>query len=245
MSAFESDTNVFIEFLLAAIATSSGQLKILKIEIQWGGPGSSSDKAMPQNARLNPALVETHVASTDWLCSGPNDANQDISMAELSHLHLLPAVMDNTGSSTVPPVIVTVRSRVSPDGSYEGAQSVLDRWEATEAKQNLHPTFEQLGNRRNSISSDLPNVTRLRKLDPVTINKAVIGIQPIQFGKILILSMSDGSIEFRDRFTFEEVYATEDTSKVMNLRQVGWSFSDEGPCMLRPSLSELDKVNVC
>ena len=226
------------EFLLAAVATNSGQLKLLRIEIQWGGPGSSSEKkTMPPNARLNPALVETHAAETDWLSGGPSEAVNDASMAELSHLHILPAVIDNDGSSTVPATIVTIRSRVSVGGSFGAAQTILDRWEAVEDKQDLHPAFEQLGARRNSLSEELPNTTKLRKLEPLTIGKVVVGIQTMQFGKIVILTMADGTAEFRDRFTFEQVYVEQDTTKVMNLRQVGWSMSDEGPCKAIPVAS--------
>lgn len=185
---------------------------------------------MPQNARLNPALVETHVASASWLCAGPNENSHDASLAELSFLHVLPAVMDNTGSSTVPPLILSVRSRNIGDESFQEAQSVLDRWEAVESKQYLDSAFEQLGNRRNSISSELPNIIKLKKLESILINKVIIGIQDIQYGKIIILTMSDGSIEYRDRFTFEEVYSAQDVSKVMTLRQVGWELSDDGPC---------------
>lgn len=222
-----------LEYLLAAIATSSGQLKLLKIEIQWAGPGSSSEKnTMPQNARLNPALVETHLASVNWLCTGPNDTDQNAAIAELSFVQILPTVMDSAGSSTVPYVILTVRSRAAGEGNFQAAQSILDRWEAAETKQGLDPAFEQLGNRRNSISSEPPSITKLKKLEPVVINKVVIGLQIIHFGKTLLLTMSDGSLEYRDRFTFEEVYAGQDLAKIMTLRQAGWSFSDDGPCKL-------------
>lgn len=199
---------------------------------------------MPQNARLNPALVETHVASESWLCAGPNENTHDASMAELSFLHVLPAVMDNTGSSTVPPLVLSVRSRDVGDASFQEAQSVLDRWEAVESKQHLDSAFEQLGSRRNSISSDLPNITKLRKLESIMISKVIIGIQDIQYGKIIILTMSDGSIEYRDRFTFNEVYSAQDVSKVMTLRQVGWELSDDGPCkcFCRSSSSHTCKV---
>ncbi|GAB0136152.1 hypothetical protein EsDP_00004464 [Epichloe bromicola] len=226
-AAFSSDK----KYLLAAIATSSCQLKLLKIEIQWAGPGSSSEKnTMPQNARLNPALVETHVASVNWLCTGSNDTDHDAAIAELSFVQILPTVMDSSGSSTVPYMILTVRSRAAGEGNFQAAQSILDRWEAAESKQGLDPAFEQLGNRRHSTSSEPPSITKLKKLKPVVINKVVIGLQIIHFGKTLLLTMSDGSLEYRDRFTFEEVYAGQDFAKIMTLRQAGWSFSDDGPC---------------
>ncbi|RFU79222.1 mediator of rna polymerase ii transcription subunit 16 [Trichoderma arundinaceum] len=219
-------------FLLVAVATSSKQLRLLKIEIQWGGPGSQPDKnPLPQNARLSPSLVEKHLAATTWLQTGPGDASNDTSMAELSHLHVLPSIMDNSGKSTIPPMIVAIRTRAPANGSYQVAQTIIDRWEAVvEPRQNLHPAFEQLGNRRNSDTPEQTSHTRLRKLEPIVINKVLISFQSIQFGKVLVLTMADGTVEYRERFTFEEIYATEDLAKVMSLRQVGWTFGEEGPC---------------
>lgn len=218
------------KFLILALATTSKQLSLIKIDIQWGGP-SQSDKTNTQQAKiLNPSLVEKHLATTSWLQGGASDASHDAYMAELSHLEVLPSLVDNTGKNTVPPMVVAIRSRAPSDGSYQTAQSILDRWEAVEQRQNLHPAFEQLGNRRNSISSEVPNGMQLRKIDPIIINKVVIGFHSINFGKVLVLAFADGSVEHRDRFTFEELYTTEDTTKVMSLRQVGWAFADEGPC---------------
>ncbi|KAM0462954.1 hypothetical protein ACHAPV_003077 [Trichoderma viride] len=218
--------------LLVAVATSSKQLRLLKIEIQWGGPGSQPDKnPLPQNARLSPSLVEKHLAATTWLQTGSGDANNDISMAELSHLHVLPSIMDNTGKSIVPPTIVAIRTRSPTPGSYQVAQTVIDRWEAISSpQQNLHQAFEQLGSRRNSDATEQTAPTRLRKLEPIILNKMVISFQSTQFGKVLILTMADGTVEYRDRYTFEEMFTTEDSDKVMNLRQVGWAFGGEGPC---------------
>ncbi|RDA96051.1 hypothetical protein CP533_5827 [Ophiocordyceps camponoti-saundersi (nom. inval.)] len=219
------------KFLLVALATSSFALKLLRLDLRWAGLAGPSDKAaLPQNNRLSPTLEETHLAYASWLYSGPNDANHDPSVAALSYLHVLPSILDNTGKNTVPPVIVTIRSRAATEGSFETALSILDRWEAVDERQAVPAAFEQLGNRRHSVSSDLPNLTRLRKLEPIIINKVVIGFQTIQFGKILLITMSDGTVEYRDRYSFEEVFNTEDLTRVMNLRQVGWTFADNVPC---------------
>lgn len=220
-------------FLLAVIATTSFTLKLLRLEIRWAGLGAAPDKsALPHNARLSPVLEETHLAYTSWLHGGPgpNEMNPDPSATALSYLHMLPSILDNQGKNTVPPVIVTIRSRTAAEGSFQTAQSILDRWEVVEDRQTLPSAFEQLGNRRNSISLDLPNVTVLRKLEPILINKIVIGLQTIQFGKMLLLTMSDGTVEYRDRYSFEEMFTAEDLTRVMNLRQVGWTFADSGPC---------------
>jgi mediator of RNA polymerase II transcription subunit 16 len=170
------------------------------------------------------------LATANWLQGGTIDTSQDAHMSELTHLELLPSLLDNTGKNTVPPVVVAIKSRAAIEGSYQMAQSVLDRWELVEQKQNLYPAFEQLGNRRNSISSDVPNSLQLRKIPSIVLNKVVIGFHTIHFGKVLVLAFADGSVEYRDRYTFEELYTTEDTLKVTSLRQVGWNFADEGPC---------------
>lgn len=185
---------------------------------------------MQQNARLSPALVETHVATVDLLCGGRHDAIHDAFGAEISFVQILPAVMDNTGSVNAPPMVLTVRSRAASDGNFQVAQSILDRWEAVESRHSLDPAFEQLGSRRNSISSEPPSVIELRRLDPVVINKVVIGLQVIHSGKTLLLTMADGSLEYRDRFKCGEAYVNQDLSEIMTLRQAGWSFSDYGPC---------------
>lgn len=224
---------IIAEHLLLAVATASKQLRLVKIDINWGGgnqTGQTDKNATAQNKVFNPTLVEKHLATTSWLQGGLNDANYDASMTELSHLEVLPSLLDNTGKNTVPPMVVAIRSRAPNEGSFQMAQSIIDRWEAVEQRQGLHSAFEQLGHRRNSVSSELPNVTQLRKVDSVVINKVVIAFNSINFGKVLVLVFADGSVEYRDRFTFAELYTTEETTRVMNLRQVGWTFADEGPC---------------
>lgn len=127
-------------------------------------------------------------------------------------------------------MVVAIRSRATAEGSFQTAQSVLDRWEAVEERRGLHSAFEQLGSRKTGTSSELPNAIGLRKLESIVINKVIVGFHAIQLGKALLLTMSDGTVEYRDRYSFDELYTTEDLTKVMNLRQVGWNFPQDGPC---------------
>ncbi|PHH76275.1 hypothetical protein CDD82_4064 [Ophiocordyceps australis] len=218
--------------ILIALATSSLSLKLLKVEIQWGGPGSSSERnPMPPTARLNPALVETRLAMTTLLHDVAGESVAAGNARDITHLKILPSVVDNTGKNTVLPLILAVRSRPVNQGSYQSIKTVLDRWEVVEYRSGLDPDFAQLSNRRNSVPLDPPVKTRLHRLGSVTINKVVISVEAIQFGKALILTMSDGTVEYRDRGTLEELYTSEDLSKIMNLRQVGWTFADTEACL--------------
>jgi mediator of RNA polymerase II transcription subunit 16 len=69
-------------------------------------------------------------------------------------------------------------------------------------------------------------VTKLRKLEPIIMNKTLIRVQTMHFGRTMILNFSDGSVEYRDRFTCEELYNTEDLNQITHLRQVGWEFPE-------------------
>lgn len=185
---------------------------------------------MPQNARLNPALVDTHLCSTSWLQDDANEANLDGPAAELSLLCMAPPFAESSGKKTSPGLIIMVRSRISGEDSYQLAHSILDRWEIVEQARSMHPAFEQLGNRRSGVTSDLPSSHRLRKLEPMMVDKVIIKVQMIQCGKVVMLAFADGSVAYRDRWTLEEIYQTEDLSRVGNLRQAGWTFTGDGPC---------------
>lgn len=152
-------------------------------------------------------------------------------MPEFTSLQALASVIDNTGKGALP-LIIGARARSSGVGGFDMPQTIVDRWECIEQRQPIQTAFQQIGSRRNSVSTvqDPPLSTHLRRLDPVVINKVVIGIQVSQYGKVLMLVMSDGTVEYRDRFTFEELYTTTDELRIMNLKEVGWTFSEDGPC---------------
>ncbi|KAJ6786797.1 hypothetical protein PWT90_03847 [Aphanocladium album] len=213
--------------LIIVITTATKKLKVIKLEIQWAGPGAVQEKTqLSQTARLNPSLVEDHLACIDWL-----HMVDEPSLPEFTAMQVLPSIVDNSGKAGVP-LVIGVRARSSGVGGFEMQQTLIDRWECVEQKSSIQTAFEQIGSRRNSVSAtqELPASTRLKRLEPVTINKTVIGMQVSQHGKVLIFIISDGSVEYRDRFTFEELYTNPEESRIMNLKEAGWTFSEEGPC---------------
>ena len=73
-------------------------------------------------------------------------------------------------------------------------------------------------------------MTRLRKLDSIVVNKIVIGLHTFQFGKVICIAFSDGSVEYRDRHSMNEVYDEASLDRVMTLNQVGFTLAEDTPC---------------
>lgn len=118
----------------------------MRVHIQWGLP--QVDRQMPPGGlTLRPSLRESHVAVTRWLQHGPGESALDASMAQLSHVEILPSAPEGPGQ-IAPAVVLTVRSCIPNDASsyHQECQSIIDRWEvASDQPQSLHSAFGQLG----------------------------------------------------------------------------------------------------
>ncbi|KAI8282416.1 hypothetical protein K4K60_003596 [Colletotrichum sp. SAR11_57] len=230
--------------LWVVLATASKQLKVVRVGIHWGLPQSQSDNKPPPGSQpLNPTMQEKHVAISSWLPGGSSTSPIDSAMTQLTHLEILPSTMDLTGQGWAPLVILAVRTYLpTPNTPYQETQSIIDKWEViNDQPQSLHPAFEQLGNRRNSTgSAPTPKPTsRLKKYDPVVINKAIIGVHSLQYGRVVCLAFSDGSVEYRDRFTLQEIYNEMNLERIMSLNQVGFTFQDDSPSQYSAVLAGL------
>ncbi|WQF84982.1 Putative mediator complex, subunit Med16, WD40-repeat-containing domain superfamily [Colletotrichum destructivum] len=220
--------------LWVALATTSKQLRVVRVGIHWGLPQSQSDNKPPPGSQvLNPTMQEKHVAISSWLPSGSSATPIDSAANQLTHLEILPSTLDHTGQGWAPLIILAVRTYLpTPNTPYQETQSIIDKWEVhNDQSQSLHPAFEQLGSRRNSTGAAPAPISRLKKYDPVVINKAIVGVHTIQYGRVICLAFSDGSVEYRDRFTLQEIYNEMNLDRVMTLNQVGFTFQDESPCL--------------
>lgn len=142
--------------LLIAFATTSKQLYTVRALIDWNQP--KVDKANPATLPVQPHIKTRHMAVTSWLHDGPstplNASHMESSMTQLSRLEFLPPCGDASGKMA-PPTIVTFRSHlpVSPSHYNQEVYTTIDRWEVRDKLQSIHPAFEQLSSRRNSVGS--------------------------------------------------------------------------------------------
>ncbi|KAK4173010.1 putative mediator of RNA polymerase II transcription subunit 16 [Triangularia setosa] len=237
--------------LLIALATASKQLRVLRVAVNWGNP--PGDKQVhPGSIQLRPSMKEMHVAAISWLQHGPNESALDFSMAQLSHVIVLPSFMETSSSppTFAPAAVVTVRSYLPHETPPYGQepQSIIDRWEVlNDQAQAAHPAFEQLGSRNGAVAAP-PAMTRLRKLEPVTIPKVIISMQAttMQLGRVICFTCSDGTVQYRDRFTMAEVYNEHNTDNIISPHQVGFQFEDPTPCLqVAFSPSSFSFVQIC
>ena len=239
--------------LLIAFATTSKQLRTVRALIDWGAPKPTDNKSHPLNVPLNPSMRTRHLAVTSWLPDfpGENASGIDQTMVQLSHLEILPLTTNSNTQPQVPPSIIAIRSYLPTPASYnQEVRTTVDKWEVRERQQNIHPAFEQLGSRRNSVGSQ-PMVSNSihhaastptkfvqpvfyhKRLESFSSNKIAVSMETMNFGMVLVLTYSDGSVEYRDRLTMQETFLDQDTfDKVWHISQLGFSYSQDEPCKL-------------
>lgn len=245
--------------MFVALATSSKQLQVVQLSLNWGLPPPESMKGIPPgNITLNPTLKDRHVAISSWLPGGNSDSHLDSAMKELMHIEMLPTYLDQPSKNTFPPIILTVRCHVPPAaGPYGGqppqeVQSIIDRWEIVfDQAQPLHSAFEQLGSRRNSAGSAPPvrdpnlipeqgsanktpqNTPRLKRLDPIIVNKVIMSVDVIRMGTIVAFTHSDGTMEYRDRMTMNVTWNSVNLDRIQSIHEAGFTQGGEPSCESR------------
>ncbi|KAB5536492.1 RNA polymerase II mediator complex subunit Sin4 [Coniochaeta sp. 2T2.1] len=234
--------------LLMALATASKQLKVVRVQIQWSQQQPGDKQVPPHSQTLNPVLRLKHVAMTSWFEYGPTESRFDTSMAQLSHIEVLPQALKGSPTpnpSWAPAVVLTVRSYVSSDNTPYNPeqQSIVDRWELQDRAEKLHPMFAQLNS---GSAPNLPTSTRLRKLEPIIIPKIIVSVHVLQLGKVICFGFSDGTVQYRDRYDMNEIYDAPSPEKVMSPTQVGFQFAEEKPCLqIAFSPTNCSLVQVC
>lgn len=152
--------------LLIAFATTTKQLRVIRVAIKWGnkpGPNEKGQMPAPGQITVNPTLMIVHLAVTNWMDAMPTNGSEYVSQASmsvLSHLEIIPPAPEGlpAANQATLPTILTVRSYlpVSPSQFNQNIESVVDRWELRETPQTIHSAFDPLNSRRAGSSSQTP-----------------------------------------------------------------------------------------
>ncbi|KAI0160980.1 RNA polymerase II mediator complex subunit Sin4 [Hypoxylon sp. FL1284] len=235
--------------LIIAMATASKQLRIVQVGINWGLPKPEGAQSIPSGSHpLNPTLTKRHVTVANWFQPGAANSHLDASM-NMTHIEILPSIPNGSIKDWTSVVILTVRSFIpEPNSPYtHEVQSIIDRWEfQPEQPQAFHPAFEQLGARRNNDRPTPPNATKPKKLEPIVTHKIILGVHVVGSGKVICFTYYDGSVEYRDRFTMDELYREPTFDRINSVMDVGFSLTGEPSCLqIALSPSNYSLVQLC
>ncbi|KAF8534374.1 mediator complex, subunit Med16 [Trichophaea hybrida] len=161
----------------------------------------------------------------------PADMPHDPSRAQLTHLEFLgPMPVTHPGSPTPAPTVLCVFSGKSAE---QQPFTVVSRWDLRDTPSVLHPSFDQLGARRASISSPIIAELDLHRLEDIVLGKSVIGVSPVIMGTVVAFACSDGLFDFRDRLQLQPFNSNSLNGKlrITNMIQAGFSFTNGGPCI--------------
>ncbi|RPB14929.1 hypothetical protein P167DRAFT_519145 [Morchella conica CCBAS932] len=209
-----------------AAYTLSHQLRVYRISINWNlqqNPPNQPPTMLPAppTLEIKHVKVENHAMPME-------SGSQDASSAQLSHLEIM---APTPGSPTIPnvPCVLAVFSSRRADGE---AFSVVCRWCLKESPSTLHPSFDQLGVRRSSVSSPTSVELELFRMDDLFIPKTIISVSLVTSGTVVAFAFSDGSLELRDRYNFN-LLQNQSTSKdlVVNMVQAGFWFPPGEDCI--------------
>jgi len=62
------------------------------------------------------------------------------------------------------------------------------------------------------------------------VNKIVMGVNVMSFGKVLSFYYNDGTVEYRDRFTMQELYKEANLDRMYSILEAGFSQNGEPSC---------------
>lgn len=211
-----------------AAYTLSKQLRVYRISINWNLQQNQPNQP-PTMLPAPPTLVVKHIKVENLAC--PMDSGtHDTAQAQLSHLEFMAPTPGPPQIPNVPGVLAIFSNRQADGQSF----SVVCRWGLKESESALHPSFDQLGVRRSSVSSPTSNELELYRMDDIIIDKCVIGVSQVQVtsGAVVALAFSDGSLDLRDRYFFN-LLQNQSTNKdlVMNMVQAGFAFPPGESCI--------------
>lgn len=224
------------------LATVAKQLKFVIAEINWGFSQPNDKQLPPGSVPLRPSLKVEHVATTSWFQPGSADSHLDASMDQISHLEVLPPIVDVRTKVTTPAMVLAVRLHVPSVESHYNMEyeSIIDRWDViTDQAQQLHPAFEQRGSRAGPASSPSP-LTEVRKRDSIAIHKVIVSIESTLHGRLICIGFSDGTIQYRDRITMDELHHEGQQNQIQILQQAGFHYGED-----KPSLQTTFSPNNC
>ncbi|KAI9655337.1 MAG: mediator complex subunit [Bathelium mastoideum] len=216
----------------------SRQLQLFELRISWNET-KQNIRGQQVITGLDPALEASTLSTIPFFA--PSQANvdqsdldpmmdwRDTSVANLTHLQLLPASFNKNWEQRICPLLIAVfshtRNGASANPMHQEDFSVISQWELLTFHSTLHPTFNELNSKAKpaKLESSL-NRMMLQKKPDVISNSHILDLCSLHFNNIVATALSDGSILLRDRATMEPILPEIATESVSSLPQAGFAY---------------------
>lgn len=205
------------------------RFRMLAISIEWNVSQQARPNGQP-SIRLNPSLDVVHLAGLE------NVAAQHAELTQLTGLTLLPSAPDfsiDQQLPSLPTIVATFTHAALPSSTSQHLVerfTAISRWQLESIHSNMHESFGNLKQNASATPTLPPNQCLQRLPDQITM-KLVLSLKPTSFGTLLVFIMSDGSVEFRDRNTFNIIEPSMDTTIASSLPQSGFEHESGFHCI--------------
>lgn len=206
--------------LLLVLHDEARRFRVLTVTIEWNPSQQARPSGQP-SIRVNPSLSVGHLTSLEHVSAQHSD------LARLTGLSFLPQVPEGASDQQPPspPTIVATFTHASlPADSTQQAPeafTAIARWQLEGMTPTMHGSFSNLKKKANATPALPPSRIIQRQPDQGTM-KSILSIKAMPFGTPLAFLASDGSVEFRDRNSFNVIEPLLDTAFVTSLPQAGF-----------------------
>jgi mediator of RNA polymerase II transcription subunit 16 len=214
--------------LLLVSHDEAKRLRMLAISIEWNASQQARPNGQP-SIRVNPSLDVTHITGLDHVTAQHADT-------QLTGLTLLPASQNPSADQQLPsfPTIVATFSHAAlPSSTSQHVVerfTAISRWQLETVSPTMHESYGNLKQNAKATPPQPSNQCLQRLPDQITM-KLVLSLKSTSFGTLLAFIMSDGSVEFRDRGTFNIIEPSMDTTVASSLPQSGFEHTSGFHCI--------------
>ncbi|OQO05141.1 hypothetical protein B0A48_08161 [Cryoendolithus antarcticus] len=197
-------------------------MRVYTITIDWNGT-QGKDQYRSGTLRIAPSLLIGHSVSLEYVAPQHSEGTL---LTSLQIILPVPIFAESSVPSYTT-IVATFAQASYPSDATQQAQSftTICRWHLEQVTQNLHPSFAKL-QKRAAAAVTLPNKNTLRRQPDLVTAKVILTIQPMNHDTLIAFGASDGTVECRDRETWNIVAPTfGDTTTVTSLPQAGFEFT--------------------
>jgi len=213
--------------LLITTYTSTGTLAVYAVQVNW--PDFRQNPNADIVPQLSVEIINSDVPTTVSQATGADgisDGTYDSDALQLTHLEMIPTT-DIDKAEQVPPTIHALYAWINKnmDITQSGyfIASMVKRWAVTSVEEKLHPRFDEMSTKTNTVSEPLYRLAVQRRPNH-SFDQVVTSYQLVDASQTLAVAKSDGSVDFLNPATMASWSMQGEPNEVTSMPQSGYTF---------------------